>query len=99
MKDDYSLVIGRQLYRFVRELRVEVLEVSLGLDRRFVGRTDLLLVQHLPVDGAEERVRLDVSEARLRVAAQALHRILHGEDKGFNKRQNKNATHKKRVVT
>ena len=68
----YSHVVGRELHRLVGEGRVEVLEVPLVSDVRFVRRNDLLLLQAVPVDGAEERVRLDVLESGTPVAAQPL---------------------------
>eukprot|EP01136_Pigoraptor_vietnamica_P018408 Opistho-1_new@5380 len=69
----------RQLRRLVREVGVEVVRVALGLNLRLEGRLDLARLELRPVDGLEERVVADVVAASVRVAAEALARILRQE--------------------
>ena len=73
----YVLVIWGQHDWFVGELGVKVFEVSLRADLGFVRRVDLSSVQQLPVNDSEERVRLNVCESSLWVAAQSLLGTLH----------------------
>ena len=64
----HLLIIRSQLYRFIGKLWVEVFEIPIWSNKGFVWRGDLLLVQHVPVNGTEERVRLNVSKPSLWVA-------------------------------
>ena len=69
-------IIRGKLDRFLGERWVKVFQVTLGADERFVGGGNLLVLQLLPVNGAEKWVGLDVRKTRLLMAAQPLHWIL-----------------------
>ena len=72
----YLRIIRGELDRLIGECGVKVLQVALRADERFVGRGDLLVLQLLPIDGAEKWVGLDVGKAGVWVAAQPLCWIL-----------------------
>jgi len=72
----YAHVVGCELYWFAGELRVKVLKVLFGCHIGLVRWNDLLGVEQRPVDGLEERMRLDVREASLSVTAETLLRVL-----------------------
>jgi len=69
-------VIRGELDRFTSELRVKMLKVLLRSHIRLVWRDDLLGVKQRPVDSPEEWMRLDVSEASLRMTAEPVLGVL-----------------------
>jgi len=76
LKIHHIRVIWCKLDWFIGERGVKVFKVTFALQGRLVGRGNLLVLQGVPVNGAEERVRLNVREARLGMAAQTLLLVL-----------------------
>ena len=58
--------VGREYDGLAREQLVDVVQVALGLHGRLVGRLYEALLEHVPVDGLEEQVLLDLGEAVVR---------------------------------
>ena len=51
-------------------------QVPVIADVWFIRRCDLFVLEHIPIDLTEERVRLDLCESSLYVTAQTLQRVL-----------------------